>query len=227
MNEIILTSAGKMGDFLYCLPVAQWLARHRDCKIHWVLPGSFNPFNFITPLLMKQGFTSRVTIVPYQVANFDCGGQPYKFNPADYGVSGEYYNLGFRSYPDKYVAAYYAEEHGFDYDRQFRLDIGPPPTVSSGEVLRSTEGAMAKLVPFATPMGTHEDLLTLAMRMAAAKEVNTWFCGVAILAAMCSIPVKVHRVPGHAYIPLYYEPDQYQGPNAHVTFVEHEEYEIK
>jgi hypothetical protein len=70
-------------------------------------------------------------------------------------------------------------------------------------------------------MGQHEDLLTLARRMAAAKEVHTWFCGLAILAHMARIPVIVHRVPGHAWIPLYYE-----GDLSRVTFVEHSAAEV-
>ena len=225
MNEIILTMPPKLGDSLYSLPVGQWLARTRDCKIHWVLGGSFNPFNFMTPLLMQQPFTSRVSVVPHKYLNYDCGGQPYKFNPADFGIEGDYYNIGFRGYPDKYISAYYAEEHGFNYDRDFRINLGGP-VIHTPEVLRSTEGAMAKLVPYATPMGTHEDLLTLARRMAGAKETNVWFCGLAILCAMSGIKVRVHRVPGHAYIPLYYTPDQYKGPCAHVTFVEHQESEL-
>jgi hypothetical protein len=75
---------------------------------------------------------------------------------------------------------------------------------------------MAKLVPNAEPMGTHEDLLVLARRMAAAKEIHTWFCGLAVLCYFAGIPVFVHRVPGHASIPLYYE-----GDYSHVTFVDH------
>ena len=218
--ETIITNTGKLGDFLYCLPIASWLARDRDVKIHWVLPGSFNPFNFITPLLMLQPFTSRVSIVPYGIHDYGCGGQPYRFKPADFGIEGKFYNLGFRGYPNKYVSAYYAEEHGFGYDRNYRINLGDPAP-KTDEILRSTESAMEKLVPRATPMGTHEDLLVLARRMAAAREVHTWFCGLAILCCMSGIKVTVHRVPGHAYIPFYYE-----GDFSHVTFVEHEKREI-
>jgi hypothetical protein len=182
---------------------------------------------------MLQPFTSRVSLVPFKVQNFDCGGQPYKFDPYQcrsplqavsremiQGGQGEFYNLGFRHYPDKYISAFYAEEHGFDYDRDYVIELGEVwfrSFAPTNEILRSTESAMEKLVPHATPMGTHEDLLQLARRMAAAKEVHTWNCGLAILCYLARIPVKVHRVPGHAPIPLYY-----QGFKDHVAFIEHE-----
>ena len=225
-SEIVLSHTGKLGDFLYCLQIASWLTRIRGCKIHWVLPSTFNPFNYISDLLMMQPFTSRVSIVPFKIENFDCGGQPYKFNPADFGIEVEYYNFGFRHYPDKYVSAFYAEEHGFGYDVDYRIKLWSDADAGlinkTDEVLRSSEGAMAKLVPHAIPMGTHEDLLTLTQRMQAAKEVHTWFCGLAILCWMSSIPVTVHRVPGHAWIPTYYE-----GDYSYVTFVEHQESEVR
>jgi hypothetical protein len=218
-REIILTHCGKLGDMLYSLPVASWLARERGCKSHWVLPTNFEPFNYIRNLLMLQPFVSRGTLVPHRVDNYDCGGQPYKFNPADFGIQGEYYNLGFRAYPNKFLPAFYAEEHGFGYDPDFRLKIYPddPREMASltdraltwregkpTEILRTREGAMAKLVPGAEPLTPAMDLLELARRLAAAKEVHTWFCGIAVLCWFAGITATVYRVPGHAAIQLYF-----------------------
>ena len=240
-QDVILTHCGKLGDFLYSLQIASWFHRTTGRKVHWVLPTCFNPFNYLTPLLMLQPFTSRVTMTDrHRVQDYGCGGQPYRFDPRNWLNLSAYerantpvYNLGFRGYPDKYVAAYYAEEYGLGYDPNFRLTLWEPPPADhpydafvagrkTDEVLRSTEGAMAKLVPHATPMGTHEDLLALARRMYAAKEVHTWFCGLAILCYLANIPVIVHRVPGHAWIPLYYEGDY----SKTVTFVEHRQEEV-
>lgn len=212
---MILTHAGKLGDFLYCLPIAAWLHRVKGWRIHWVLPNTFHPFNYLTPLLMAQPFTSRVTMVPYVIDNFMCGGQPYRFDPAQFGVEGMYVNLGFRGYPDRYVSQYYADEYGWDYEREYRINLGEP-LPKTDEILRSSERHLGAWAPQATEMGKSEDLLALARRMQAAHQVHTWFCGLAILCYMSGIPVIVHRVPGHASIPLYYE-----GDCRHVLFIEH------
>lgn len=228
MKEITLTNTGKLGDFLYCLPVASWLARERGCKIHWVLPSCFGPFNYVQDLLMLQPFTSRVSLVSFKVKNYDCGGQPYRFDPTDYvTVHGPFYNLGFRGSPDKFVSAFYAEEHGFGYDRDFRLEIHgrgcaenqlyddyglgaeePSPTYhrfyESGEVLRTREGAMSKLAPRASVLPPAEDLLALTYRLACAKEVHTWYCGIAVLCWFAGIRATVYRAPGHAPVDLYF-----------------------
>jgi hypothetical protein len=215
-NEIILSHCGKLGDFLYCLPIGEWIHRTTVRKIHWVLPRCFGPFNYIENLLLAQPMTARVSLVDHKVRDYNCGGQPYRFNVKDFGIEGEYYNLGFRHYPTSYCSKFYAEEYGFDYVRDYRINLGEP-LPKTLEVLRSTEGPMAKFAPHAKPLPTNMDLLALARRMQAAKEANTWFCGLAILCCMSGIPVIVHRVPGHASIPLYYE-----GDCRHVTFVEHE-----
>lgn len=131
--DILICNSGKMGDFFYCLPVASWLARERDCKIHFVLPDNFHPFRYIAPLLLLQPFVSQVSVVPFEVKNWDCGGQPHSWDPRPFVLGcedAEYYALGFRSYPNKYVSAFFAEEWGFDYDRGFRLRLYDPPTFS-------------------------------------------------------------------------------------------------
>jgi len=203
-REIILTHAGKFGDMLYCLPIAAWLARQRGAQIHWVLPECFGPFRYISRLLMRQSLTSRVSLVPFKVENYDCGGQPYHFNPADYGYEGEYYNLGFRHYPTTFLPRFYAEEHGFGYDPHYTLDIGMAGLMGTDEVLRSSEGRMTKLLPDIEPLPTAIDLLTLARRIACAREFHSWFCGLAVLCWFARIPAYVYRMPGHASLDTYF-----------------------
>jgi len=240
MKECIITNCGKLGDFLLALPVASWLARERDCKIHFVLPECFPPFRNITKLLMLQPFTSRVTLVPFPVDHWDCGGQPYKFDPWEYLKKGKYinvdevaetlvYNIGFRHYPNKYIPEFYAEEYGLGYDKDFTLRIWNEYTEDNStpfptnEILRTSEWGMPKAVPHAKPMPTDNDLLDLARQLSAAKEVHTWMTGVSILAWLARIPHTVHRVPGHAFWPLYYPPNDLRG----ITFVEHTEEELR
>lgn len=203
MNEIILTHAGKLGDFLYSLPVASWLARNRQASIHWVLPKAFGPFNYCERLLMNQPFTSRVSLVAHRIENYDCGGQPYQFNPADYGIQGEYYNIGFRGYPNKFLPAFYADEHGFGYDPHFRLRIVGKITPSE-EKLRTREGAMIDLAPDAETLPPAVDLNDLALRLKGAKKVYSWYCGIAVLCWYADIPATVFRVPGHGAMQTYF-----------------------
>jgi hypothetical protein len=209
MNEIILTHCGKLGDFLYSLMVGSWLFKNYQRKIHWVLPRSFGPFRYIENLLMAQEQTSRVTLVDHEIKNFDCGGQPYKFDPMRFGIMGEYFNLGFRGYPDKFVPAFYAEEYGLRFDPDFTLNLGTEAFESglvdwSQKILRSCELAMQMHLPEVESIATQMDLLDLARKLATAKEFHTWYNGIAILCWLARIPAHVYRVPGHARLEQYF-----------------------
>lgn len=83
---ITLTHCGKLGDFIYCLPIASWLHKTTGQKIHWVLPDNFKPFRQIKTLLELQPFHGALSIVPFHVRTWGCGGQPYKFNPGKFGI---------------------------------------------------------------------------------------------------------------------------------------------
>lgn len=207
MKEMILTHCGKLGDALFCLMIGQWLYKNYHRKIHWVLPRSFGPFRYIEPLLMAQEQTSRVTLVDHTIRDFSCGGQPYRFDPAIYGIMGEYFNLGFRGYPDKFLPAFYAEEHGLGYDPDFALNLGEWSSPTRGGRRRSSELAMQMLLPDVEPLPTALDLLELARMIASTDEVHTWFCGIAVLCWLARIPVIVYRVRGHAPLDLYF-PDR-------------------
>ena len=205
---MILTHCGKLGDFLYCLPIAEWLFRERGEKTHWVLPRAFEPFNYIEALLMLQPHCEKVTLVDHALVNFEAGGQPYRFNPADYGVEGEYRNLGFRSYPNEYISAFYAKEHGLGY-RGFTLKIWEDePWPKTKECLRSGEESMDKLAPFAEKLPDTVDLLGLIRRIASADEFHTWYCGLAVLAWFAGVPQHIYRVRGHAAKHLYFPTSQ-------------------
>jgi len=206
-NTVILTHAGKLGDMLYSLMVGSWLHKKFGRQIHWVLPEGFGPFRYIENLLMAQEQTSRVTLVPHRIQNFDCGGQPYKFNPADYGIEGEYYNLGFRNSPNKFVPLFYAEEHGFGVDYDFTLNIPPgrPAWLENDlSARRSTELAMLFIRPDLKPLPNTEDLLELVRGMFVVERMHTWYCGIAVLCWMARIPAIVYRMSGHAPISLYF-----------------------
>lgn len=194
-SSIILTHCGKLGDFLYCLPVASWLAKTRGVKIHFVLPRCFPPFHHITPLLHSIPFTEQVSLVSHPIRDFQCGGQPYRFDPAQYGIEGEYFNLGIRSYPNKFMPAFVAEEHGFDWDRDFKLNFGP--VEPSGKILCSEQPEVHEAVPHAEGYHIPIDLLELGRQLAAAKERHLWFSGPACLMHLARIPFHLHWTRGH------------------------------
>jgi hypothetical protein len=208
MSEpIILTHCGKLGDMLYALPVAEWFYRQHGRRVHWVLPRCFPPFQYIANLLCLQPHCAGVTLVDHKLVNLDAGGQPYRFNPAHFGIAGEYFNLGFRSYPDRFIPAFYASEYKLGFEPGYRMKIWPDGAVLpplNDELLRSGESAMAQFAPQAKPLPPAEDLLRLVQRLDRAAEFHTWYCGLAVLAYFAGIPQHVYRVPGHARRELYF-----------------------
>lgn len=208
---IILTHCGKLGDFLYSLPIASWLWKTRGQKIHWVLPHTFAPFNHIDRLLASLPFTEQCTLVPHEIYLHGHGGQPYRFNPADYGVpTDEYYNIGFRGYPDKFVTAYYAEEHGFGWDKEFVLDFGE--VERSEKILRTEQPELAEVVPQGETWPVPMDLYELGRLLKGAKERHTWYSGPAAMMFLARLPFFLHFEPAHPPRRLYL-PQEYFGGN--------------
>ena len=168
-DEIILTMPAKLGDGLYSLMVGSWLYQTRGQKIHWVLSKNFGPFLYVSNLLRLQTMTSRVSLVDHKFDNFDCGGQPYKFDPWNFhddlvhekscpafGLKrpsevdcicddpGEYYNLGFRHYPTCFLPQFYAEEYELGYDADFRMLIREPTWVGESDGFKAESGEVLR-----------------------------------------------------------------------------------
>jgi hypothetical protein len=73
---------------------------------------------------MMQPFTENLIKIPYNITDYSRGGQPYKFNPADFGVKGEYLNLGYRDYPrENWIPYYVAEEYGLGVDLDYIINV--------------------------------------------------------------------------------------------------------
>ncbi len=218
MNPIILTHCGKLGDMLYALPVAEWFYRAHGRQVHWVLPSCFGPFHYVTPLLRQQAHCADVTLVGHKLANLDAGGQPYQFDPNPHlGTTGrEYFNLGFRSYPDRFIPEFYAREHGLDWTPGFRLDLGTGDaergTENAEVIWRTNEEGLNGHVPAAARrLPLVMDLLELARTVRAGREFHTWYCGLAVLAWLAGIPQHVYRQPGHGAKALYFPEDYFRG----------------
>jgi hypothetical protein len=217
LNPLILTHCGKLGDFVYAWPIAAWLHRQTGRKIHWVLPRGFGPFRRLESLLLLQEFSAQLTLVDFPVRCFGCGGQPYHFNPADYGVPGEYFNLGFRWWPDKFVTPYQAEEHGLGWDADWVLDLQSdsskdraseqsPGPESGIEAMVATEQAAIPATPSAR-LDLSRDVLFNVRRMAAARERHCFFSGMAAILYFARLPFILYREPWQPRIE-YYFPDR-------------------
>jgi hypothetical protein len=166
---MIFTHTGLMGDFVLTWPIASWFLKTKREKIDFVLP-DISCFSQIDRLLLEQPFTNSLTKVPYKVLNYNCGGQPYKFNPEDFGIKGEYRNLGFRSGPplDKWCPYFVADEHGFGVDEEFQIkifDIVKSNQIYACNPIISTEKELqfglkkklfgSKIISKMTPSNTH------------------------------------------------------------------------
>jgi hypothetical protein len=217
VDSLILTHCGKLGDFVYAWPIAAWIHRRTGRKIHWVLPRAFTPFQRLQSLLLRQGFSDRVTLVDFPVRSHACGGQPYRFNPADYGVKGEYLNLGFRRWPNKFVTAFQAEEHGLGWAEDWVLDTGLAQSAAEREArsagsqadtepMVATEQACIPAPP-AARLDLKRDILDNVRRLVAARERHCFFSGMAAILYFARVPFILYREPWQPKLEFYF-PDR-------------------
>jgi hypothetical protein len=191
---VVVTHTGKLGDFLLSLPVASWIFRHTGEKIHWVLSAEFPPFRSLAGFLELQEMTGKVTLVPHHIRHYKCGGQPYKFDPAVYGVTDTpVYNIGFRYLPDKYVPDFYAEELGVGVDEDYRINVGGPRPDYAGKIVYVND--YGRLGPYMPPDAVElkpdkplEVNIALAL---GAREIHCGFSGFAVAADLAGCP-SVH-----------------------------------
>jgi hypothetical protein len=82
---MIFTHTGLMGDFVQTWPIASWYYKQTGEKITFVL-ANVPCFKDIAELTLNQPFTKEIVKVPHVVENYSMGGQPYKFNPSNFGL---------------------------------------------------------------------------------------------------------------------------------------------
>lgn len=194
----ILTHCGKLGDFVYTWPIAAWIHRTTGRKVFYVLPRCFRPFSQVQSLLELQSFSAGVALVGHPVRAYGCGGQPYRFNPHDYGLAGEYANLGCRWWPKKFITEYQAEEHGFGWDPDWVLELGDYAPSDEYEVV--TE----QLSPVEGRIDLSKDVLFNARRLAAAKHRACFFSGMAAVLYFARVPFTLVREPWQPTCACYF-----------------------
>ncbi len=119
---MILTNVSRMGDFLLTFPAAYQLYKTTGEKIHYVLTDRFQPYKSLESLVLYQEFVSSVSYVDIGTDAF----KDWKFSPSNYGIVGEYKNIGFPTYPTKYLPEYFGELLGCGFDPNFTLKTPDP-----------------------------------------------------------------------------------------------------
>lgn len=201
-EEIVVTHCGKLGDFVATLPIASWLHKTRGRKIHFVLAKSFAAFSQIESLLLLQPMTHKLSLADFPIVDWEKGGEPYKHDPNQYGIPArEYYSLGFRRTPRRFVPQYVAEEHGLGYDPDFRLNLGA--IEHTDEILVSDEHMLVE-VPQAQTLDLSQDILANARRMAGASESHVSQSGLFHILDWAGItPTCVYIYPHSVNIHLF------------------------
>jgi len=120
--QMIITNVSRLGDFLLTLPVASWIHKNQGEKIHYVLSDNFPIYKKVEPLLRLQPFVENVSYVNVGTNAFDP--THWCFDPKQFGIEGNYLNMGFWEYPGKYLPQFYAEHYGLGVDNEFVLSLG-------------------------------------------------------------------------------------------------------
>lgn len=122
-NDLIITSVSQLGDFLLIFPVASWIYKTYNRKIHFVLSDNFPIYKKAESLILCQDFTNKVSYVDVEPNSHKT--EVFAFNPKKFGIDGEYINIGFYKYPDRYLSEFYASffNLGVDYDYQLKLSL--------------------------------------------------------------------------------------------------------
>ena len=192
---IAVTHTGKAGDFGQCLPVCSWLYKTYNEKIIFIFPKGFPFIQQLESLIRLQPFTEDVIYCDFRIANFDMGGQPYKFNPHDYvenlNVS-RYYNFGFRISPDKYVPEFYAEEYGLGVDEDFILNLDLQFKYNSTNFMCSE--LLTEYYPNYKQLDFTKDFLTNLRDLANAKERHMHFSSLAVFLTLAKIPFYLYTI---------------------------------
>lgn len=121
-NSVIFTSVSWAGDFFLLWPVASWYYKKHNTKIHFVVSNNYYMYKVVKHFLENQPFCDKVTLIDIGSNAWDINN--WQFNPADYGISGLYYNFGFLpQITSMYMPEFYASLHGFEWDVDMELVV--------------------------------------------------------------------------------------------------------
>lgn len=193
---MIITNVSRLGDFLLTFPVASWIHKNQGEKIHFVLSDNFPLYKKIEPLIRLQPFVSDVSYVNVGTNAFDP--THWNFNPKQFGIEGNYLNMGFWEYPGKYLPQFYAEKYGLGVDNEFVFNLGdlevdttePYSVWIEASPYREEYGKLQQVIP-PDCLELKSDFITDAIYAKHAKEVYTTMGGFLIILDLCNVKCKV------------------------------------
>jgi hypothetical protein len=120
---MIFTNVSWIGDFFMLWPVASWYYKTHNEKIHFVVSQNYYMYEKVKKFLEHQDFCEKVTLIDIGSDAWNLNN--WKFNPADFGIEGKYYNFGFvpGTSIDVYMSEYYAKLNNLDYDHEMTLKL--------------------------------------------------------------------------------------------------------
>ena len=189
---MIFTNCGLLGDMFLCLPVLSWYYKTYGEKVTFALATHFPYSRDAEELLSTQECIKEVRYFDYTPENYNMGAQPYHINRDVFGE--DIISLGFRSWPDKYLPEFYAEEYGLGVDYDFKLNYGEP--------FQSFKGCIMKVDKFDSPKLHHVEALSPApgntmvqnLQLAAgAEQIITFTTGFSVMATLARIPVTIYQ----------------------------------
>ena len=192
---IAVTHPGKIGDFGLCLPICSWLHKTYNEKIIFIIPRGFPFMHSAESLIRLQPFTEDIIYCDFKVANYDLGGQPYKFNPHDYVKDlniTRYYNFGFRATPDKFVTEYCAEEYDLGIDHDYVLNLDLQFNYDRTDFMCSE--LLTEYYPNYKQLDFTTDFLTNLRNLANAKERHVHFSSLAVFLSLAKIPFYLYTI---------------------------------
>lgn len=189
---IIVTNTGKLGDFMLCFPVASWLYKRYNKKIHWVITKNFPGAEQCDTLIMNQEMTGKLTYIDYDVNFSQYGGQPYKFDPNLFGVNCEkYYNFGYRGPPDKYACEFMAEEYNIGYDEDFCLNLGDD--LPKTDKILCARNNIKDMIPQSEMIDLNLKVLDNLRILKSAKVAYCWKDAAGVALSLAKVPFVLFR----------------------------------
>lgn len=189
---MVFTNCGLLGDMFLCLPVLSWYYKTHGEKVTFALATHFPYSRDAEELLSMQECIDKVVYFDYVPENYDMGAQPYHINRDVFGE--DVISLGFRSWPDKYIPEYYAEEYGLGVDYDFKLNYGEPNPMLKEWVLKVDKYEEPKLNNVAgADLPASNGMVKNLQLAACAKEIITFTTGFSIMATLARIPVTIYQ----------------------------------
>jgi hypothetical protein len=121
---MIITHAGKFGDFIPTLTISNYYWKNHKEKTKFVLSKWFEKICGLKEFLLIQDFVEDVIFDPHVAESFNMGAQPYKFKPECIKDDEKYYNIGFWHPANQwYLADLYCREHDLKYDTDIKINF--------------------------------------------------------------------------------------------------------